>query len=94
MIYSDLKDREAYRLLFPNYPDVLDVPQLYSVSVSKPLTNCFGMGKSLTYGSDAHIGFLSVISSHTFKNAVCRKKKGVFHLKEQSRPGKIEVSIS
>lgn len=28
MIYSDLKDREAYRLLFPNYPDVVDIPQL------------------------------------------------------------------
>ena len=31
MIYSDLKDREAYRLLFPNYPDVLDVPQLCKI---------------------------------------------------------------
>lgn len=31
MIYSDLKDREAYRLLFPNYPDVLDVPQLCEI---------------------------------------------------------------
>ena len=28
MIYSDLKDREAYRLLFPNYPDVVDIPHL------------------------------------------------------------------
>lgn len=27
MIYSDLKDREAYRLLFPNYPDVVNIPQ-------------------------------------------------------------------
>lgn len=28
MIYSDLKDREAYRLLFPNYPDVVNIKQL------------------------------------------------------------------
>jgi len=31
MIYSDLKDREAYRLLFPNYPDVLDIQQLCEI---------------------------------------------------------------
>lgn len=28
MITSNLKDREAYRLLFPTFPDVVNVPQL------------------------------------------------------------------
>lgn len=28
MVQSNLKGREAYRLLFPTYPDVLDIPQL------------------------------------------------------------------
>ena len=27
MVQSSLKGREAYRLLFPNYPDVVDIPQ-------------------------------------------------------------------
>lgn len=31
MIYSDLKEREAYRLLIPNYPDVLDIRQLCEI---------------------------------------------------------------
>ena len=28
MIHSDLKNREAYRLLFTDYPDVVDIRQL------------------------------------------------------------------
>ena len=31
MIQSNLKGREAYRLLFPTYPDVLDISQLCEI---------------------------------------------------------------
>jgi len=31
VVQSNLKDREAYRLLFPTYPDVLDIQQLCEI---------------------------------------------------------------
>lgn len=31
MIQSNLKGKEAYRLLFPTYPDVLDISQLCEI---------------------------------------------------------------
>ena len=31
MVQSNLKGREAYRLLFPAYPDVVDIPQFCDI---------------------------------------------------------------
>lgn len=97
MIYSDLKDREAYRLLFPNYSDVVNIPQFCEMLGGISRKTAY---KLMRDNKIAHlkvgraIKYPSVMSSHTCKNAVCRKRKGMFHLKAKDRSGKIEVSIS